>query len=260
MKGELIFLLIAVLIAGAVVGLVQLHKHRNMIKMMFLNWFDRVVLKRMIRILQSWRGEEEEPAQTALEISARQYSEQQQSKKELERIQNIIEVRKQLAKDTDISYHLWSFYDSHFRNADEQTAIQPAEDGEWYDFRILKAGTRNNLNEFEFEMKGARYRFVDNEETQPWALSVKVFSLFLYDDEDRCLIEVPIKLHVDSTGRRYTIHPGGPKAFLPGDWTREFISTKLKHQRIRNQEIRAQKHQERLSEIDDLKDRFGIKK
>ena len=111
-----------------------------------------------------------------------------------------------------------------------------------------------------FEMKGARYRFVDNDATPPWALSVKVFSLFLYDDEDRCLIEVPNKVQVDRTGRRYTIHPGGPKAFLPGDWTREFISTKLKHQRIRNQEIRAQKHQERLSEIDDLKDRFGIKK
>ena len=39
---------------------------------------------------------------------------------------------------------------------------------------------------------------------------------------------------------------------------RDFIKVKLKHQRIRNQEIRAQQHQERLSEIEELKARFGI--
>ena len=65
-------------------------------------------------------------------------------------------------------------------------------------------------------------------------------------------------MQVVSSGRRYTIAPGGRKAFLPGGWTNEFINTKLKHQRMRNLEIREQKHQERLNEIQELKDRFGI--
>jgi len=51
---------------------------------------------------------------------------------------------------------------------------------------------------------------------------------------------------------------GGPNAFLPSDWVNDFISVKLKHQQMRNQEIRALKHQERLREIADLKARFGI--
>ena len=67
-----------------------------------------------------------------------------------------------------------------------------------------------------------------------------------------------VKIKVDSLGRKYSISSDGPKAFLPGDWINDFINTTLKHQRIRNQEIRAQKHQERLWEIEDLKDRFGI--
>lgn len=250
MKGELLFLLIAVLIAISVVGLVQLHKHWHRIK--------RIILNRLIRILQSYQHNPGDPGKFSSEQNARLLTEEEESKAELQRLQGIIEDRKQVAQDTDISYHLWSFYENHFRNASELPGARPGPDGEWYDVKILKASTKNNLNEFEFEMKGARYRFLDDEESQSWAMNVKVFGLFLYDDSGRCLIEIPMKVRVDKTGRRYSILPGGPRAFLPGDWTREFISTKLKHQRMRNQEIRAQKHEERLSEIEDLKDRFGI--
>ena len=72
------------------------------------------------------------------------------------------------------------------------------------------------------------------------------------------LIEIPRKMRIDKWGRNYSILSDGPNAFLPGGWINDFISVTLKHQHIRNQEIRAQKHQERLSEIEGLKGRFGI--
>ena len=124
--------------------------------------------------------------------------------------------------------------------------------------KILKVRTENDLNKLEFELKGDKYRFIDDEETQGWSLNQKTFSLFLYDETGRCLIEIPMKLRVDSSGRNYSVASGGPEAFLAGDWIKDFINVKLKHQSIRNQEIRAQKHQERLREIEDLKGRFGI--
>lgn len=250
MRGELLFLLIAVLIALCVVALAQLHKHWHRIK--------RSIVNRLIRILQAYQRNPGDPKQFSDGRKASLLTEEQEAKAELQRLQEIIEERKQVAQDTDISYHLWSFYENHFRNAHQRSRGQSEQDGEWYEVKILKTVTNNNLNEFEFEMNGARYRFVDDEEAQPWALNVKVFSLFLYDDSNHCLIEIPMKVRVDKTGRRYFILPGGPKAFLPGGWTNEFINTKLKHQRMHNQEIRTQKHQERLSEIEDLKDRFGI--
>lgn len=249
MKGELLFLLVAVAIAISVVAGVQLVKHGHRIK--------RAVVNYLINLLQAYQRNPGDASKKAASNKPSYLADEQHSEAELERLQKIIEERKQLARDTDISYHLWSFYAIHFRNAHE-SASQPGQDGEWYDFKILKTSTKNDLNEFDFEMNGNRYRFVDNEETQSWALNVKVFSLFLYDDSGHCLIEIPIKVQVDRTGRRYSISPGGPKAFLPGGWTNEFINTKLKHQRMRNLEIREQKHQERLNEIQDLKDRFGI--
>jgi hypothetical protein len=249
MKGEVLFLLVAVAIALSVVAGVQLVKHGHRIK--------RTVVNYLINLLQAYQRNPGDASKKAAGNKPSYLADEQQSEEELERLQKIIEERKQLARDMDISYHLWSFYAIHFRNAHE-SAGRHGQDGEWYDFKILKTSTNNDLNEFEFEMNGNRYRFVDDEETQSWALNVKVFSLFLYDDSDRCLIEIPIKVQVDRTGRRYSISPGGPKAFLPGDWTKEFINTKLKHQRMRNLEIREQKHQERLNEIQELKDRFGI--
>lgn len=130
--------------------------------------------------------------------------------------------------------------------------------GQWYDVNLLRATTRNGLNEFEFELKGGKYKFVDDEEQRGWRENLKFFSLFLYDDSDRCLIEIPMRMRVDSMGRDYAILSEGPSAFLPGPWTNDFINVRLKHQSIRNQEIRSRKLQDRLREIEDLKTRFGI--
>jgi len=183
---------------------------------------------------------------------------EEMSEAELDRLQKLIEDRRQIARDTDISYHLWGLYESKFRNTGQQSADQGTPDGEWYDIRILRASSRNGLNEFEFELKGDRFRFVDDEEKQGWRENIKYFSLFLYDDSDRCLIEIPMKLRVDRWGRNYAILTDGPAAFLPGGWASDFINVRLKHQSIHNQEIRSQKHRERLREIEDLKKRFGI--
>lgn len=185
-------------------------------------------------------------------------SEEEKSRAELGRLQKLIEDRKQIARDTDISYHLWDFYKSHFRESDAQSLDRLLQDGEWYDVKILNTRTDNGLNKFEFRLKGARYQFVDDEENQGWGDKVKYFSLFLYEGTDKCLIEIPMKVKIDKWGRKYSVLSDGPKAFLPGGWINDFINVKLKHQRIRNQEIRDQKHQERLWEIEDLKDRFGI--
>ena len=148
--------------------------------------------------------------------------------------------------------------ETFFRDRDPSNLERPLQDGEWYQVRILERSSQNGQNRFVFELSGKRYRFVDDEENQGWSDNVKTFSLFLYDDEDRCLIEVPVKLKVHRAGRSYSILSDGPRAFLPGNWVNEFIKVKLKHQHLHNREIREQKHQERLWEIEDLKDRFGI--
>jgi hypothetical protein len=184
----------------------------------------------------------------------------EQSEAELERLQKLIEDRKQIARDTDISHHIWGLYQSLSQYNSPHSLDRYIQDGAWYDVKILRASEKNGVTEFEFELKGARYKFVDDEEKQSWRVNLKRFSLFLYDDSDRCLIEIPMKTHVHSSGRLYSISSDGPKAFIPGGWINDFISVKLKHQRIRNQEIRAQQHQERLCEIEDLKERFGIGK
>lgn len=183
---------------------------------------------------------------------------EENSKTELERLQKRIKRQKQLAADTDISYHLWSLYKSHFRNTNRDSVDRQIQDGEWYDVKIDRVSTQNGVNKFEFDLKGARYKFVDDEEKQGWSENIKLFSLYLYDESDRCLIETPMKIRVDRWGRHYSISSGGPKAFIPGDWVNDFININLKHKRIRNQEIRAQQHQERLCEIEELKNRFGI--
>jgi hypothetical protein len=182
----------------------------------------------------------------------------EEAEAELERLQKLIEDRKQIARDTDVSHHLWGLYKSLLRSARTDSLDRHIQDGEWYDVKILHVRAQNGLNRFEFELKGAKYKFVDDEEKQGWRENMKYFSLFLYDDADHCLIEIPMKMSVDSTGKRYSILSGGPKAFLSGGWVNDFIYVKLKQQRIRNQEIRAQKHRERLSEIEDLRGRFGI--
>ena len=90
MRGELVFLLIAILIAVIVVGLVQLHKHRRRIKVVVLNWIDRVILNRLIRLLQTWQGKQDETVRTADGIDPRQKTDEAQIRAELERVQENI--------------------------------------------------------------------------------------------------------------------------------------------------------------------------
>jgi hypothetical protein len=233
-----------------VVAIMQENNIRDRIK--------RLILDRLNISPRAVQGGSQEPDQSFAESEANSLVAEKKSKAELARLQKLIEDRKQIARDTDISHHLWGLYKSHLQTTGLHSLEQHIQDGEWYDVKILQVSSQNGLNKFEFELKGNRYIFVDDEENQNWSSNTKFFSLFLNDDSGRCLIEVPMKIKVDSAGRRYSVTSDGPKAFLPGDWVNDFTSVTLKHQRIRNQEIRAQKHQERLSEIEELKNRFGI--
>ena len=223
-----------------------------------LDRIKRVILDRFNNSSGAERDKLHEAVQPSAESEPTDIAAEKKSKAELEQLRKLIEDRKKIARDTDISHHLWGLYKSHLQTTGLHSLEQHIQDGEWYDVKILQVSSQNGLNKFEFELKGTRYTFVDDEETQNWSSNTKFFSLFLYDDSGRCLIEVPMKIKVDSTGRRCSIGSDGPKAFLPGDWVNDFTSVTLKHQRIRNQEIRAQKHQERLSEIEELKNRFGL--
>jgi hypothetical protein len=246
MTSEQLFVLVTVVI---MVAILQVSKNQHRIKRVSLD-----------RLNISPDAEQQKPHETEQPFteSESMVLTAEESKAELERLQKIIEDRKQIARDTDISHHLWGLYKSGLRSTSPHSLDLYTQDGEWYDVKILQVSTQNGLNKFEFELKGAKYKFVDDEENQAWCENMKSFSLFLYDDLDRCLIEIPMKTQVYSLGRKYSISSGGPKAFLLGDWINDFINVKLKHQHIHNQEIRAQKHQERLCEIEDLRDRFGI--
>ena len=250
MQGEHVFLLAVVVIVVVVTAIMQISKNRHRIT--------RAILRRLNIDPELLQRKPREPGQASTAPGSQGLTEEERSKAELARLQEFIEDRKQVARDADVSYHLWGFYRSLFRNAASGSLEHYVQDGEWYDVNILRAGARDGRNEFEFELKGARYKFVDDEEKQGWRENIKFFSLFLYDDSGRCLIEIPMKMRVDKLGRNYSIMSEGPRAFLPGEWVNDFINVKLKHQSIRNQEIRAQKHQERLWEIKDLKDRFGL--
>jgi hypothetical protein len=262
MTSEQVFVLVIVIITVMVIAVMQYSKNRQRIK--------RMVMERLNMSLEAGDQNPDEPEKAFVDrepVADRKLgadsepealTQEQQSKAELDRLQKLIENRKQFARDNDISYHLWDFYKNHFRLDSSGLLDRFFQQGEWYEVNILKASTTNGLNKFEFELKGVNYKFVDDEENQGWADNTKYFSLFLYDDSGRCLIEIPIKLKVDKWGRKYSIWSDGPKAFIPGDWVKDFISVTLKHQHIRNQEIREQKHKERLWEIEELKNRFGI--
>jgi hypothetical protein len=222
-----------------------------------LHRIKRVILDRLNVSSKAEQRKPKEPEQRFTESEPKVLT-AEESEAELGRLQKLIDDRKQIAWDTDISHHLWDLYKNLLPNIGPQPLDLTVQDGEWYDVKVLQVSTHNGLNSFEFELKGARYKFVDDEEQQGWRENMKVFSLLLYDDADRCLIEIPMKMNVNSSGRRYSISSGGPNAFLLGNWINDFISVKLKHQSLHNQEVRAQRHQERLFEIEDLKNRFGI--
>ena len=252
MTSEQLFVNVVVVImviVVIVVAIIHVSKNRHRIK--------RLILGRLNISPKAGQRKSHEPEQPFTESDPKVLT-AEQSKAELERLQKLIEDRKQIARDTDISHHIWGLYKSLLRYTSPLSLDRYIQDGEWYDVKILQVSTPNGLSKIEFELKEAKYKFIDDEEKQGWRMNMKLFSLFLYDDSDRCLIEIPMRMNVDSLGRQYSISSDGPIAFLPGDWINDFIHVKLKHQRIRNQEIRAQKHQERLCEIEDLKDRFGI--
>jgi len=249
MASEQLFVLVIVVIVVIMVAIMRVSKNRHRIK--------RVILDRLNISPEAEQRKPHESEQPSAESEPRDMT-AEESKTELERLQKLIEDRKQVAMETDISYHLWGLYKSLLRHTRPHSLDHYIQRGEWYDVKILQVSAQNGLNKIEFELKGAKYKFVDDEEKQGWRMNTKIFSLFLYDDSDRCLIEIPMKMKVDSLGRNYSISSGGPNAFIPGDWINNFINVKLKHQSIHNQEIRAQKHQERLFEIEDLKNRFGF--
>ena len=252
MTSEQLFVIVVAVIAVItviVVAIIYVSKNRHQIK--------RVIWDRLNISPEAEQRKPHEPEQPFTESEPKVLT-AEQSKAELERLQKLIEDRKQIARDTDISHHIWGLYKSLLRYTSPLSLDRYIQDGEWYDVKILEVSTQNGLDKFEFELKGAKYRFINDEDKQGWRVNMKFFSLFLYDDSDRCLIEIPMRMNVHSSGRQYSISSDGPTAFLPGDWINDFIHVKLKHQRIHNQEIRAQKHQERLCEIEELKDRFGI--
>jgi hypothetical protein len=183
---------------------------------------------------------------------------EESSKVELKRLQKLINSRKKIALETDLSYHVWNLYKSQFRSIGPHLLNPYSHDGKWYELKILQASTLNDVRKFEFELSGVRYKFEDDEEKQKISDNMKLFNLYLYDDSDRCLMNIPMKLRVSDSGKTCSISSDSPKAFILGRWISDFISVSLKHQSIRNQEIREQKHQERLREIEELKDRFGI--
>lgn len=240
---------IVVVILLAIIAAVPLFNNRHSIK----RWIsDRLTMKPGTGPTKS---SEQEPVTTENEAALLSAEE---SAAELFRLQMLIEDRKRIAWNTDIAHHLWGLYKDLLSYANPDSLDFDFQDGQWYDIKILGVSFQNGLNKLEFELAGARYKFVDDEEKQGWRELTKAFSLLLHDESDRILIDIPMKMKVDDTGRNYSISTGGPNAFLLGGWINDFINVKLKHQSLRNQEIRAQKHQERLREIEDLKSRFGI--
>ena len=250
MTGENPLMLTALIIVLIAVATIIAFRYRHHIKLLILKSLDRFFPPK-----QPSPGPAE---QVQIVNEEPELSEEEKSEIELQKVQKFIRDRKRIAWKTDISYHLWNLYKSHFRNASEQSLAFENEASSWYKLKILKVSNPNFLNKYEFELNGASYTFIDDEEQQGWRVNVKLFSLFLYDDSDRCLIEIPMMLRVDGDGKNYSISSDSPHAFLLGDWIKDFINATLKQQSIRNQEIRAQKHQERLWEIEDLKDRFGM--
>lgn len=252
MTSEHVFILVIVLIVGVVIAITiaQLRKSGDRL--------NRVALSRPHIIPEVEHSNSNRPEQSGFATESQVLTTEESSKIELERLQKIINDRKKIAWETDISYHLWNLYKSHFRRISPQLLNSYSQDGKWYELKTLKASSINDLNRFEFELNGARYKFVDDEEKQGISDNMKLFNLFLFDDSDRCLMNIPMKLRVDGSGKTYSISSDSPKAFILGDWIHDFINVSLKHQNIRNQEIRAQKHQERLREIAELKDKFGI--
>jgi hypothetical protein len=248
---QLFVLVIAVVALVAVTVVATLYASKN------FHRIKRVILDQLNIGPKTGRRElpEPEPVSFGTELEAMT---EEEVEAELKRLYKLVKDRKKMAWETDISHHLWGLYKNILPSTSLYTGDQHTQGGEWYAVKVLQVSTHKGLHTCEFELKGAKYKFVDDEERQNWRDKVKLFSLFLYEDSGRCLIEIPMKSKIEGSGRHYSVSSGGPNALLPGDWINDFINVKLKHQRLHNREIRAQKHQARLSEIEDLKGKFGI--
>jgi hypothetical protein len=247
MSGELQFVTIIVAVVVVVALIVRVSRKRR-----------GITRKDWSRFYLDPEAENAAADQPVSAIESEALTTQETSKVELARLQKLIKHQKKIAWETDLSYHVWSLYKSHFRNVGPHAMNPYSHDGKWYELKIRQASTQNDLRRFEFELSGVRYHFIDDEEKQKISDNMKLFNLCLYDNADRCLMNIPMKLRVDDSGKSYSISSDSPKAFILGSWIKDFINVSLKHQNIRNQEIRAQKHQERLREIEELKDKFGI--
>jgi hypothetical protein len=250
MSGELLFVLILLGIVAMVAVIVRAGKQRRGNSRR--DWARFYLNPEIEQSLRDERGELTAAGETA------DLSTQESSRRELDRLRKLINERKRFALETDISYHVWNLYRNHIRTADPHAMNVLNQNARWYELTILKADNVNNLKKFDFELNQVRYRFVDDEETQKITEGLRLFNLRLYDESGRCLVDIPMKLRVDDTGKTYSVSSDSPKAFILGDWINDFIKVSLKHENIRNQEIRAQKHQERLREIEELKAKFGI--
>jgi hypothetical protein len=250
MSGELLFVLLLAFGAFIVVAFVRMQRKRKGLGPM--DW-GRFYLNP--KFLPAKSGQEE-PAGSSSDPAS--LTTEEESAAELKRLQKLINSRKKIAWETDISYHVWNLYKNHFRNIGPYGSSPMDHNGKWYELKILNATNINDVKKVDFELSGVRYTFVDDEDRQKISENMKLFNLSLYDDKDRCLVDIPMKLRVDDTGKTYSVSSKSPMAFILDSWLKDFVNVSLKHQNIHNQEIRAQKHQERLREIEELKEKFGI--
>jgi hypothetical protein len=115
MTGEQFFVLVTVVIAAIVLivlAIIHLSKNPQRIK--------RVILDRLIS-LKAYLSKPHKSEQPVTESDPKVLTAEEKSSAELERLQKLIEVRKQLARNTDISHHLWSLYKNHFRFTGSQS-------------------------------------------------------------------------------------------------------------------------------------------
>jgi len=109
MTSEQLFLLTIGATVTVTVAIMQVRKRRRPIKPATLE-----SLYVSSEIEQRKPREPEEPI-TASEPRVLT-AEEEESKAELERLQRLINRRKQIARQTDISHHLWNLYKSQFRS------------------------------------------------------------------------------------------------------------------------------------------------
>lgn len=250
MSKEQSFVLVIVVISVAAVLLILLGKHGKRIARVLRGW---LVELRQALLRPFRKSIREEAPEIASDAAA-----EEQTEAEWLRLQKVVEERKREARNSDISYHLWDFYLKYFRPSAHESPVRHWLEDTDDSVRIIRSGSPNGINETEFLLKQERYRFSDEEERQPWFNNSKSFSFYLHDATGRCLIEVPMRARVYRDSRQYSIVSGGPEAFIPGDWIQEFINLRLRREHLRKRQIRQQKHEQRASEIEDLKKRFGV--